>query len=123
MNKELEELIRLAEQYPYLDKKELVRYVHLQSVFESKLERLGNYEQNEDFSKDVLNYAFLNEQDKIKKLKALDVVKEIAKVYDIDFCDKDQTMSFKIRLRNKFVLETIRFKSKEEYDLLKEVLI
>lgn len=45
-------------------------------IIETELKRLENYEKNEDFNKDVLSYAFLNEQDKIKKLKALDIIKE-----------------------------------------------
>mgnify|MGYP007133780753 CR=1 FL=1 len=56
-------------------------------------------------------------------IKQLDAVKEIAKLYDIEFCDKNQTISFKVMLRNKFILETITINDKEKYDLLKEVLL
>ena len=58
-----------------------------------------------------------------KKDKALEIIKEIAKSYEIEFNDKKLSMSFKIRMNNKFVLETISFKNQEEYDLLKEVLL
>lgn len=57
-----------------------------------------------------------------KELKALEIIKEIAKSYDIEFCDNNQTLSFKIMLSNKFILETITIKDKDKYDLLKEVL-
>jgi hypothetical protein len=102
MGKELKELIELGQKYPELDKEELIRYVHLQSVIETKLKRLENYEQNEDFNKDVLNYAFLNEQDKIKKLKALEAIKQYA---------------------NLVIAVMSNCKGGETYDLLKEVLL
>lgn len=56
-------------------------------------------------------------------LKTLEIIKEIAKVYDIKFCDKDLSITFKIPYRNKFILERITFKDKKNYDLLKEVLL
>ena len=55
--------------------------------------------------------------------KVLKIIKEIAKSYDIEFCDNKQSISFKITLKNKFILETIIIKNKEEYDSLKEVLL
>ena len=59
-----------------------------------------------------------------KGLEALELIKDLAKVYDVEFCDKDQTMSFKIAYRHhKFILETITFKDKKQYNLLKETLI
>ena len=45
-------------------------------IIETALKKLENYEQNEDFNKDVLNYAFINDQDKIEKLKALEIIKK-----------------------------------------------
>lgn len=57
-----------------------------------------------------------------KELVALQIVKEIAEFYDIEFCDKDQSISFKLPYRNKFILERITFKDKKKYELLKEVL-
>ena len=43
-----------------------------------------------------------------KELKALELIKDLAKLYDVEFCDKNQTMSFKIGYHhNKFILETI----------------
>ena len=57
-----------------------------------------------------------------KSLKALEILKEITKFYDIKFCDKDQAICFKLPYRNKFILERITFKDKEQYCLLKEVL-
>ena len=58
-----------------------------------------------------------------KTLKAIEILKDLAKVYDVEFCDKDQTMSFKVMLRNKFVLEIITINDKEKYVLLREVLL
>ena len=58
-----------------------------------------------------------------KSLKALESIKEIAKLYNVEFCDKDQTMSFKIMLRNKFILETITINDKDKYNLLKEIIL
>lgn len=73
-------------------------------VVETALKRLENHEQNEDFNKDVLNYAFLNEQDKIKKLKALEIIKEI---------DKNALLQF----------ISVCVKDQDKYDLLKEALL
>ena len=119
MNKELTELVRLANRFPNLKKEEIKSYIHLQNVLDDELE--------ENSELKTRNYELLKESElwynqRNKYKQALKLIKEIANSYDVEFCDKDQTMSFKIRLRNKFVLETIRFKSKEEYDLLKEVL-
>ena len=58
-----------------------------------------------------------------KELNALQIVKEIAKSYNIEFCDKDQSISFELPYRNIFILERITFEDKKKYDLLKEVLL
>lgn len=77
-----------------------------------------------DFGADFLIQLLNTPYDiKYKKLKALEIIKEISKIYDVEFCDNNQTMSFKIKLHNKFILETITIKNKEEYDLLKEALL
>ena len=89
-------------------------------IIETALKKLNNIE-TASIDIEQENQALYKENKKLKQ--ALELIKDLAKVYDVEFCDKDQTMSFKIRLRNKFVLETIRFKSKEEYDSLKEVLL
>ena len=74
---------------------------------------------------EIEHSAFLNRErlKDSKKLKALEIIKEIAKTYDIEFCDSKQTISFKIMLKDKFILETIAIKDKEEYELVKEVLL
>ena len=55
------------------------------------------------------------------KNKALEIIRELSKFYHVEFCDKNQTMSFKIMLRDSFILETINIKNKGEYDVLKEL--
>lgn len=46
-------------------------------IIETALKRLENYEKNEDFSKDVINYAFLSEKEKtIKNSKHLKSLKK-----------------------------------------------
>ena len=45
-------------------------------IIETALKRLENYEKNEDFYKDVISYSCLNEKEKIKKLKAFEIIKE-----------------------------------------------
>ena len=85
-------------------------------VIKSALKRLENYEKNEDFSKDVINYAFLSEKDKIKKLRALEIIKD--------------TKVCVMWLRNSLssynstaALYDLPILTQEEYDLLKEVLL
>ena len=91
-------------------------------IIETALKRLANYEQNEDFNKDVLNYAFLNEQDKIKKLKALELVKE--KVMPLVSVEHETTRNGvkKYRVYDNEGYDYIEL-TKDEYDLLKEVLL
>ena len=87
-------------------------------LIEIALKRLENYEQNEDFDKDVLNYAFLNEQDKIKKLKALEIIKKKQVAVD-EFIQSLQT-SNPLQEYNDFAREENNL-TQEEFDLLKEV--
>lgn len=88
-------------------------------TLENELKRLENYEQNEDFNRDVLNYAYLSEKDKIKKLKALEIIKrcptEICNLIDI----YDSWEEYKDDHRRK---DERWIKDKEEFDLLREVL-
>ena len=88
-------------------------------TLENELKRLENYEQNEDFNRDVLNYAYLSEKDKIKKLKALEIIKrcptEICNLIEI----YDSWEEYKDDYRRK---EERWIKDKEEFDLLREVL-
>lgn len=69
-------------------------------IIENALKRLENYEKNEDFSKDVINYAFLSEKDKIKKLKALEIIK-----------------------KRECLFKGLSEVTQEEYELLKEILL
>lgn len=70
------------------------------NIIENALKRLENYEKNEDFSKDVINYAFLSEKDKIKKLKALEIIK-----------------------KRECLFKGLSEVTQEEYELLKEILL
>lgn len=116
MIKEFKEFIKLAKRFRELDLDELKRFCHLQIEIENALGRLENYEKNEDFSKDVLNYAFLTEQDKVKKLKALEIIKK-KEVNVFIFLHSSDLETYND------IVEDDRKLTQEEYDLLKEVLL
>lgn len=95
-------------------------------IIENALKRLENYEKNEDFSKDVINYAFLSEKDKIKKLRALEIVKEsiglkMSVDEDIGCLYVPITKCFQPLEQNICIVGYV--KGKDKIDLLKEVLL
>ena len=94
-------------------------------IIEDALKRLENYEKNEDFSKDVINYALLSEEDKIKKLKALEVIKN--KNVDLQklrkcFWEKNRYTFAPLDFYNAGMFRPEYLLTKEEYALLREVL-
>lgn len=90
-------------------------------IIETALKRLENYEQNEDFSKDALNYAFLNEQDKIKKFKAFEIIKN--KKVNVYWIWLSADVEKYNDVMNKIFIDTQNYiLTKEEYELLKEIL-
>lgn len=93
------------------------RIEYHKNIVETALKRLENHEQNEDFNKDVLNYAFLSEQDKIKKLKALETLKnELGFDRQSFFVEVDEKGNKKYYFEGREI-------AKEKYELLKEVLL
>lgn len=120
MSKELEALERIKREagIPYFSS---LYDIDMQKedfeTIETALKRLENYEKNEDFYKDVLNYAYLSEQDKIKKLKAFEIIKE--KCLKIDFKILLASPDYETYC---FMANSTNYISKKEFDLLKEVL-
>lgn len=119
MSKELEASKRIRKLLE--NKYGLLIYADDLDLIETALKRLENYEQNEDFNKDVLNYAFLNEQDKIKKLKALDIIKE-KKVNVLMFICYANSGKNGFKMYNQAMENEEWRLTQEEFDLLKEVL-
>ena len=90
-------------------------------LIETALKRLKNYEQNEDFREDVLNYVFLNEQDKIKKLRALEIIKELF-IFSLEFDESQNEWFLYVSNQEQYILFA-KGTGIKTYDLLKEVLL
>lgn len=118
MNKELTPLEAFGIIKYSGNESDLFQYNKLYDIIEDALIKLENYEQNEDFNKDVLNYAFLNEQDKIKKLKALEIIKKKKINFDyIEYCDTYE--QYRTLCRYYYHWPNL---TQDEFDLLREVL-
>jgi hypothetical protein len=96
--------------------------IRLENINYELVKRIKDYEKNEDFYKDVLIYAHLSEQDRIKKLKALEIIKEnLIVIYDENKNDKPCLM-LSIKVDKDKLITIYETFDKEKIDLLREVL-
>lgn len=125
MNKELTELVRLANRFPNLKKEEIKSYIHLQNILDDELE--------ENSELKTRNYELLKESElwynqRNKYKQALKLIKE-KEVIDIEILKesknfKDYNITLCLRYRNVGrCLIPPQLKTQEEYNLLKEVLL
>jgi len=94
-------------------------------IIETALKRLEKYEQQDDFLKDCQEYAFMPLEKKIKKLKALEIIKEniglkMSVDEDIGCLYVPITKCFQPLEKNIVIVGYIQ--GKDKIDLLKEVL-